>query len=178
MPATSSTERLPSVVAPSARRTLRLDQWCTVVGCAIGGAADARISRALGLSAMLDVVLAPRVRAYRSLAWPTPCVLGVDDFAFRRRHRYGTILVDLECHRAGRWIRRPTAARSLRATWLEAHPSVEIISRDRGGNHALGARDEGARVGAPHTLPMRSRSQTVSGSILRCGVMLPETVAL
>src|SRR5439155_9125254 len=62
-------------------------------------------------------------------SFPTPRVLGVDDFALRKRHTYGTILVALE-----RW--QPVALLSERtaepvAQWLRAHPGVEVIARDR-----------------------------------------------
>ena len=56
------TERLPTVVAPYARRTLRLEQWFMVVGFALGGAGGARVLPALGGAATPDVVLA-RLRA-------------------------------------------------------------------------------------------------------------------
>jgi transposase len=74
------TERLPGVVAPYARRTLRLEDWFVVVGFAAGGTAGARILQALGLSAPPALVLA-RLRAYCAPVGPTPRVLGVDDFA-------------------------------------------------------------------------------------------------
>src|SRR5262249_30814156 len=74
------TERLPSVVAPYARRTLRLEDWFVVVGFAAGGVGGARVLQTLGLAATPALVLA-RLRAYRVPAGPRPRVLGVDDFA-------------------------------------------------------------------------------------------------
>jgi transposase len=64
------TERLPEVVAPYARRTLRLEHWFTVVGFAAGGAVGARLLRELGLVATPVMVLA-RLRAYAPTGPPT-----------------------------------------------------------------------------------------------------------
>ena len=76
--------------------------------------------------------------------------IGVDDWAWRKGQSYGTILVDLDKRQVIELL-PDSSVESLQA-WLERHPGVEVISRDRCGIYA-----EAAEQGAANAVQVADR---------------------
>jgi len=142
-------ERLPDVVAPYAHRTQRVDVWFTVVGLALGGEAGARLLQTLGVSSSPDTLL----RQISALPFPSSApgtAVGIDEFSFRRGRRFGTIIVDLASHRVLDLL--PDVTKERVVAWLQQHPQIHIVSRDRAYNFG-----EAIRQGAPQAQQIADR---------------------
>jgi transposase len=142
-------ERLPKVAAPYARITTRLNEIHRLIGHALGGEAGARLALPLGMPISPDTLLR-RVKSSPRPQTSNVRVLGVDDWAWKKGQRYGTILCDLERHRVVDLL--PVRSTDSFADWLKAHPDVEIISRDRGEEYT-----KGATQGAPAAVQVADR---------------------
>lgn len=142
-------ERLPALVAAGARRSHPLHTTLERVAFALGGEAGARLADSLGMSATPDILL----RLIRAAPLPTICTpesVGVDDFALRKGRVYAGIIVDHDARRPLDVL--PDCAPATIAEWLAAHPSIRLVSRDRGT-----AIVEGVTRGAPQAVQVADR---------------------
>jgi transposase len=140
---------VPEGTTRYARKTLRLIDTLTQLGFALGGEAGAHIATVLQIACSADTFLR-LIRKTPLAIHPTPTHLGVDDWAFHRNVSYGTVLVDLQDHQVVDLL--PDRSASSLESWLKAHPGVQLISRDRAGDYALGA-----RLGAPDAVQVADR---------------------
>jgi transposase len=135
------TERLPGLVCSYGRMTPRLIALVQSLGLVAGGQMGTRQAERTGITTTPSTLLRHLMQL------PTPVtravrVLGVDDFAWKKRFTYGTILVDLERRKIIDLLadRESTTVE----TWLLKHPEIDIVSRDRGKEFA-----KAATLGAP-----------------------------
>lgn len=142
-------ERLPNLVAVAAQRTVRLNVALCDLALAFGGEAGARHTERSAMKASGDTLLR---RAHSAVppAHPTPRVLGIDDFSFRKGQVFGTILTDGESHEVVDLLPDRSAERTT--TWLREHPGIEIITRDRASDYTRAGRE-----GAPHAVQVADR---------------------
>jgi transposase len=132
---------------------LRLAEFLLASGLALGGAAGARLVARVGRRSSPDTLLR-LVRAAPVPDVPAPHIIGVDEWAWRRGHRYGTILVNLEDHRVLDLL--PERSAESVAAWLAQHPTVRVVCRDRSALYA-----DGIHRGAPQAVQVVDRFHLV-----------------
>ncbi len=147
------TERLPRFVQPWARMTIRLSEHLQAVALATSGRGGIKLAVRLGMQTDRQTLLR-RIMALPDLPEESVLYLGVDDFAFRRGQRFGTVLVNLETHRIVDLL--PDRRAETAAAWMKQRPDITAISRDRGAEYA-----KAAAMGAPQAINVADRFHVV-----------------
>jgi transposase len=130
-------EQVPGLLERHQRRTVRLVRQISQVARESCGRAAARLTGLLAVPVSRSTAL----RRLRRLPLPEPTVprvIGVDDFALRRRHRYATIVVDAETGR--RVAVLPGRDAATLESWLRGNPGVEVVCRDGSATYAEAVR--------------------------------------
>ncbi len=146
---------------PRARRTSRLDDVVHCLAIALGGRPAASLSRRLNVEVSNDTLLR-MVRRRGSRSFPPPTIVGIDDWAWRRNHRYGTLVCDLERHATIALLpdREPATAEA----WLAQQSQICVVARDRGGGYGAAA-----QRALPHAIQVADRwhlMENASGAFL------------
>jgi len=144
------TERLPNTVKRYSRRTCRLSTALEQITMVLGGSAGSRLAEQLGILASGSTLLRELRKKSSTRVGVSPRVVGIDDWAWRKGQRYGTIVCDLERGKVIDLL--PDRSADTTAAWLRAHPGIEIVSRDRASLYA-----EAANRAAPHAVQIADR---------------------
>lgn len=119
-------------MAERSRRTSRLECLVHHLGLALGGRPAAGFAKRLMVPVSNDTLL--RVVRRRAKLPEAPLnVIGIDDWAWRRNHRYGSIVCDLERRRIVALL--PDREIATVRAWPAEHPQIAVVSRDRGGGY-------------------------------------------
>lgn len=122
----------PAVTRPHARRTSRLQGLVRHLGLALGGRPAQALAGRLGLPVSKDTFLRS-VRDAPGARTSEPRIIGIDDWAWRKGQRYGTLICDLERRRVIDLL--PDREPATVEAWLRARPEIEIVARDRNGGY-------------------------------------------
>lgn len=142
-------ERLTTLARPWARVTRLLFQTVQIIGLATGGQLGVRVMQRLGILASRSTILR-RIMALASRPVGSVSVLGIADFSFRRGRKFGTILIDLQAHQVIDLL--PDRTAETAAAWMQTHPEIDLVSRDRSGEYAAAIRQ-----GAPQATHVADR---------------------
>lgn len=137
------------VVAERSRRTSRLECIVHHLGLALGGRPAAGFAKRLMVPVSNDTLLRV-VRRRAILSHDQLNVIGIDDWAWRRNYRYGTIICDLERRRVVALL--PDREAATVEAWLADHPEIGVVSRDRGGGYG-----EATARALPHAVQVADR---------------------
>ncbi|MEX1663812.1 ISL3 family transposase, partial [Thioclava sp. 15-R06ZXC-3] len=130
---TTFSEKVPDCLAcRHGRRTGRFQDLVAYLGRAMGGRPAQALGRRLRFGVSKDTFLRGAASGARTMGFE-PRVIGIDDWAWRKGQRYGTLICDLERRAVIDLL--PDREPATVAAWLRQHPQIEVVARDRNGGY-------------------------------------------
>ncbi|MBA3470212.1 MAG: transposase [Herpetosiphonaceae bacterium] len=142
-------ERFPDVVQPYGRMTERTTHLLQTIGVITSGADAARVLAAIGLPTSAKTIIRRVLRLPLPPEGPVSAV-GIDEWAWKKGNRYGTLVVDLEQQRVLTLL--PERSVESATAWFQQHPDITIVSRDRGPIYR-----DAAQAAVPHAIHVADR---------------------
>ncbi|WP_239043476.1 ISL3 family transposase [Citrobacter freundii] len=142
-------ESLAPFAGPQQQSSALLQNLQHQLGLIAGGEAGRRAAVASGIQISPDTLLRRVVQAPEQTENRTRYV-GIDEWAWHRGHRYGTLIVNLDTHRP--LVLLPGREQRTLTAWFKKYPEIQIVSRDRGGIYSMAARE-----GAPQARQVADR---------------------
>lgn len=143
-------EQVDGLTERFARRTASLHRTLEKIALALAGRPAARLAAHLSIATSPNSLLRLLRKLPDEPVGTAPRVLGVDDFAFKKGHVYGTIILDMET--GERVDVLPDRTADTLTAWLRAHPGAEIVCRDRASSYA-----EAVRTACPDAIQVADR---------------------
>ena len=139
-PKTTFVETFQGFLSYYGRMTERLEDFLCILALETSCEGCARICQAMNIKTSGDSIIRLLIKRYQAQP-EAVCgsVIGVDDFAFKKRHTYGTIIVDETTH-------FPVAILNGRdgdslKKWLSDHKQVKAVTRDRASAYSSAIRE-------------------------------------
>ncbi|EGF1422392.1 ISL3 family transposase [Salmonella enterica] len=142
-------ESLAPFAGPQQQSSTLLQNLQHQLGLIAGGEAGRRAAVASGIQISPDTLLRRVVQAPEQTENRTRHV-GIDEWAWHRGHRYGTLIVNLDTHRP--LVLLPGREQRTLTAWFKKYPEIQVVSRDRGGIYSMAARE-----GAPQARQVADR---------------------
>ena len=142
-------ESLAPFAGPQQQSSALLQNLQHQLGLIAGGEAGRRAAVASGIQISPDTLLRRVVQAPEQTENRTRHV-GIDEWAWHRGHRYGTLIVNLDTHRP--LVLLPGREQRTLTAWFKKYPEIQVVSRDRGGIYSMAARE-----GAPQARQVADR---------------------
>jgi transposase len=132
------------------RMTGRLEDFIIALATQTSCEGAARICSKLGIKVSGDTIIRMFLKRAETIKSPQTDIVGIDDWAYKKRYTYGTIIVDGRTHQPidlldGR------DGKALKA-WLAENKQVKVITRDRANAYATAIQEV-----LPHAMQVADR---------------------